>query len=135
MDGDIECVLAFGILVGVLLGNIVGYLAYGKTRNDGRFKRSTPKRNTGEAVKEIQRVIAGRSLAIGFNHLRAIKERKFPERFLIGYSCSGMIITIRALVRLCHALGCEITVRQVGLENNELTETKVVSRMREEWYG
>lgn len=135
MEVEMKYVLAIGMVAGVLLGNIVGYLTYGNTRNDGRLKRSAPKRRTSDAVKEIQRVLAARSLATGFNHLRAIKERKFPQEFLIGGVCSGWIPTIRALVRLCHALGCETTVRQVGLEDNGLTETSVVSRMREEFYG
>ena len=135
MEVGMKYVLVLGIVVGVLLGNIVGYLTYGNRRNDGRLKRSIPKRRTSDAVKEIQRVLAARSLAIGFNQLKAIKERKFPQEFLIGDNRSGVVATIRVLVRLCHALGCETTVRQVGLEDNELTGTRAVSRMREEWYS
>lgn len=135
MEVDLKYVFVFGIIAGIVLGNLIGYLIYGKTKNGERIKQSVPKRNTSDAVKEIQRVLAGRPLAIGFNHLKAIKERKFPEKFLIGDNFSNETPTLRVLVRLCHALGCEVTVKQVGLDDNDPTETKVVSRMREEWYG
>ena len=96
-----------------------------------------PENDARESAKKIGSFLRKRSWVCDMRHCSNGSVAGY-NTFLAESIFDGHEQTVMQFIRLCHALGCEVVVRQVNSECADIeadTDAEVRSRMRKEWYA
>lgn len=131
------------VLAAYVGGYIVSFL-YGEWRYRKAccqdLSECPPHSNTKEYAKRIGRFFAVRSWICNSQRLQEPNPsiRKHTDKFKLsqGFATGvykGNAFTLITFIRLCHALGCTVYVRQTNFEG-VYTDTKMVAAMDEKYH-